>query len=50
MEAGFPDGVVNMLAGFGPIAGASLAKHKGVDKVAFTGSTEVGFDIIRNSH
>lgn len=40
-EAGFPDGVVNVLPGYGE-AGAALANHKDVDKVAFTGSTEVG--------
>src|SRR5271155_1893969 len=42
MEAGFPDGVVNMLPGYGPTAGAAIARHMDVDKVAFTGSTEVG--------
>jgi aldehyde dehydrogenase (NAD+) len=41
-EAGFPPGVVNVLPGFGPTAGAALASHPDVDKVAFTGSTEVG--------
>ncbi|KAF0309229.1 Aldehyde dehydrogenase, mitochondrial [Amphibalanus amphitrite] len=41
-EAGFPPGVVNIVPGFGPTAGAALASHMGVDKVAFTGSTEVG--------
>ncbi len=41
MEAGVPDGVVNIVTGFGE-AGAALAAHDGVDKVAFTGSTEVG--------
>ena len=41
-EAGFPDGVVNVVTGFGETAGAALAAHPGVDKVAFTGSTEVG--------
>src|ERR1700759_139256 len=40
-EAGIPDGVVNVLAGYGETAGAPLAAHDGVDKVAFTGSTEV---------
>ncbi|KAG7247454.1 hypothetical protein CRUP_015122, partial [Coryphaenoides rupestris] len=40
--AGFPPGVVNILPGFGPSAGAAVASHMGVDKVAFTGSTEVG--------
>jgi aldehyde dehydrogenase (NAD+) len=42
VEAGFPKGVVNMLPGYGPTAGAAIARHMDVDKVAFTGSTEVG--------
>ncbi|MDW5596164.1 aldehyde dehydrogenase family protein [Conexibacter stalactiti] len=41
-EAGVPDGVVNVIPGFGETAGAALAQHPDVDKVAFTGSTEVG--------
>src|ERR1700723_2067427 len=41
-EAGFPDGVVNIIPGYGETAGAALAAHPHVDKVAFTGSTEVG--------
>jgi len=41
-EAGVPDGVVNVVPGFGETAGAALAAHHDVDKVAFTGSTEVG--------
>jgi phenylacetaldehyde dehydrogenase len=41
-EAGFPDGVVNVVPGYGETAGAALAAHDLVDKVAFTGSTEVG--------
>jgi acyl-CoA reductase-like NAD-dependent aldehyde dehydrogenase len=41
-EAGFPDGVVNIVPGYGETAGAALAGHKGIDKIAFTGSTEVG--------
>jgi len=41
-EAGLPDGVVNVVTGFGETAGAALAAHEGVDKIAFTGSTEVG--------
>ncbi|WP_135453272.1 aldehyde dehydrogenase family protein [Mycobacterium sp. DL99] len=41
VEAGFPPGVVNVVTGFGD-AGAALAAHDGVDKIAFTGSTEVG--------
>jgi len=42
VEAGFPEGVVNLLPGYGPTAGAAIANHMDVDKVAFTGSTEVG--------
>lgn len=45
-EAGVPDGVVNIVTGFGD-AGAALAAHDGVDKVAFTGSTEVGKSIVQ---
>src|ERR1700723_845191 len=41
-EAGVPDGVVNVVTGYGETAGASLAAHPLVDKIAFTGSTEVG--------
>ena len=44
-EAGVPDGVVNVLTGFGDI-GAALSAHPDVDKVAFTGSTEVGRKIV----
>ena len=40
-QAGFPPGVVNIIPGFGPTAGAAIASHEDVDKVAFTGSTEV---------
>ena len=46
-EAGFPDGVVNIVTGFGETAGAALAAHPDVDKIAFTGSTEVGKIIVR---
>src|SRR6201984_2818225 len=42
LEAGFPDGVVNIVTGYGETAGAALAAHLDVDKIAFTGSTEVG--------
>jgi len=42
VEAGFPPGVVNIVPGFGPTAGAAISQHMDVDKVAFTGSTEVG--------
>jgi phenylacetaldehyde dehydrogenase len=47
-EAGVPDGVVNIITGDGE-AGAALVEHPGVDKVAFTGSTEVGRSIVRAS-
>jgi phenylacetaldehyde dehydrogenase len=46
-EAGVPGGVVNIITGFGETAGAALAGHAGVDKVAFTGSTEVGRLIVQ---
>jgi acyl-CoA reductase-like NAD-dependent aldehyde dehydrogenase len=45
VDAGFPPGVVNCLTG-GPVAGQALTKHAGVDKVSFTGSTEVGRQIV----
>jgi phenylacetaldehyde dehydrogenase len=48
-EAGVPDGVVNVVSGFGETAGAALAAHNDVDKVAFTGSTEVGKLIVAAS-
>lgn len=47
-EAGFPAGVVNIVTGFGD-AGAAISSHPGIDKVAFTGSTEVGHDIVKSS-
>ena len=46
-EAGLPNGVVNIVTGFGETAGAALASHTGIDKVAFTGSTEVGRMIVK---
>jgi phenylacetaldehyde dehydrogenase len=46
-EAGVPDGVINIVNGFGESAGAALAAHPGVDKIAFTGSTEVGRLIVK---
>ena len=46
-DAGIPDGVVNIVTGLGETAGAALAAHPGVDKIAFTGSTEVGKLIVR---
>ncbi len=47
VEAGFPEGVVNILPGYGPTAGGAIARHMDVDKVAFTGSTEVGHLIMK---
>src|SRR5262249_52677575 len=47
LEAGIPEGVVNVVTGFGEEAGAPLASHPEVDKVAFTGSTEVGKLIVQ---
>lgn len=47
LEAGFPEGVVNLLAGYGPTAGQAIARHMDVDKIAFTGSTEVGHLIMQ---
>ncbi|XP_063360809.1 aldehyde dehydrogenase X, mitochondrial-like [Cydia amplana] len=48
-EAGFPPGVVNVVPGYGPTAGAALTHHPDVDKVAFTGSTEVGRIIMKGA-
>lgn len=47
LEAGVPEGVVNIVTGYGETAGAALAAHEDVDKVAFTGSTEVGKLILK---
>jgi acyl-CoA reductase-like NAD-dependent aldehyde dehydrogenase len=46
LEAGLPDGVVNIVTGFGPTAGAAIARHPDIDKVAFTGSTSAGKEIL----
>ncbi|MFB4166024.1 aldehyde dehydrogenase family protein [Alteribacillus sp. JSM 102045] len=48
-EAGFPDGVINIIPGFGPTAGEPLVNHEKVNKVAFTGSTEIGKQIMRQA-
>jgi phenylacetaldehyde dehydrogenase len=48
-EAGLPPGVVNVVPGFGPTAGAAMAAHLGIDKIAFTGSTAVGRQILQAS-
>ncbi len=49
LEAGVPPGVVNILPGPGAVVGMGLVKHPGVDKVAFTGSTAVGKEVMRNA-
>ena len=49
LEAGIPEGVVNVVSGFGDEAGQALAQHRDVDKIAFTGSTEVGRKILHAS-
>ena len=48
-EAGVPKGVVNVVPGYGTVAGVALVEHAGVDKIAFTGSTPVGQDIMRRA-
>jgi len=49
LEAGVPPGVLNVVTGFGREAGAALANHPDVDKISFTGSTEVGKELVRNA-
>lgn len=46
-EAGFPPGVLNIITGFGNVAGAAISSHMDIDKVAFTGSTAVGRTIMK---
>ena len=46
-EVGFPAGAINVVTGDGPTTGAYLVRHPGVDKVAFTGSTKTGGEIMR---
>jgi aldehyde dehydrogenase (NAD+) len=49
LEAGFPEGVINIVPGYGPTAGAAVAEHMDIDKVAFTGSTEIGKLIMQSA-
>ncbi|KAE9600301.1 hypothetical protein Lal_00045335 [Lupinus albus] len=46
-QAGIPDGVLNVVPGFGPTAGAAISSHMDIDKVSFTGSTEVGREVMQ---
>ena len=47
VEAGLPPGVLNVVTGTGPVAGEALVRHRGVDKISFTGSKAVGQHIMR---
>lgn len=49
VEAGFPPGVVNIIPGYGPTAGHAISSHPHIDKVAFTGSTEVGKTVMKTA-
>lgn len=49
-DAGLPDGVINLIPGSGSVAGDYLSKSPLVDKIAFTGSTKIGYDIMKESH
>ena len=49
LEAGIPEGVVNFVTGYGEEAGEALVRHPGVDKISFTGSSEIGKLIVRNA-
>src|SRR5690606_22297235 len=49
VEAGFPPGVFNVVTGNGPASGRALVRHRGVDKVAFTGSTRTGIDVAQGA-
>jgi aldehyde dehydrogenase (NAD+) len=48
-KAGFPPGVINVITGFGKVAGAAMSAHMGIDKIAFTGSTVVGRQIMKSA-
>jgi retinal dehydrogenase len=49
LEAGIPPGVVNFVPGYGPTAGATIVNHQDIDKITFTGSTEVGRLIMKGA-
>ena len=48
-KAGFPPGTINVLSGFGKTTGAAIVRHPGINKIAFTGSTAVGKQIIQTA-
>jgi Aldehyde dehydrogenase family len=48
-KAGFPPGAINVLSGFGKIAGSAIVRHPDINKIAFTGSTAVGKEIVRSA-
>ncbi|KDP33653.1 hypothetical protein JCGZ_07224 [Jatropha curcas] len=48
-QAGIPDGVINVITGYGPTAGAAIASHMDIDKVSFTGSTDVGRKVMQEA-
>lgn len=48
-EAGIPPGVINIISGYGDIAGQALTSHTGIDKIAFTGSTETGKKVMTSA-
>jgi acyl-CoA reductase-like NAD-dependent aldehyde dehydrogenase len=49
LEAGFPPGIVNVIPGRGPVTGQAMVEHPGIDKIAFTGSTETGRIVMRTA-
>jgi acyl-CoA reductase-like NAD-dependent aldehyde dehydrogenase len=49
LEAGFPPGIVNVIPGRGPVTGQAMVEHPGIDKIAFTGSTETGQIVMRTA-
>src|ERR1700721_1188277 len=48
-KCGIPPGTINVLSGYGKITGASIVRHPGIDKIAFTGSTSVGKQIAKTA-